>query len=166
MKSLLVVALALIFLVPLGRTVFAASASNPVSAKTTRLSFQGKMQSSETYSTISSTRYITATGSGESTVLGPFTVSYHVEWNLLDLSEVQSAQFAGINGDSIQVKGVGQAIEDRTPGMYNVVEIYTITGGSGRFAGASGMFTVKRLVSVTVGITSATFEGYILMPSN
>jgi len=73
--------------------------------------------------------------------------------------------FAGTNGDSLQAKGVGQAIEDRTPGMYNVIEIYTITGGTGRFAGASGTFTLKRLVSVTAGVAASTFEGYILLPS-
>jgi hypothetical protein len=70
------------------------------------------------------------------------------------------------NGDSLQAKGVGQAIEDRTPGMFNVVEIYTITGGTGRFTGASGTFTLKRLVSVTAGVASGTFEGYILISLN
>ena len=164
MKSLLVLTLALIFLIPLARTVFAAPAENSVAAKTTRLFFKGTLQSNETYSTISDTRYVTANGSGDSTQLGPFTVSYHVEVNLLDLSRSQSAEFAGSNGDSLQAKGVGQAIEDRTPGMFNVVEIYTITGGRGRFAGASGTFTLKCLASTAAGITSGTFEGYILLP--
>lgn len=166
MKGLLVFALALIFLVPLARTVFAAPATTVVRAGTTRLPFKGTMQSSETYSTVFPTMYVTANGAGESTQLGPFTVSYHIEVNLLDLSETESVHFAGTNGDSIQAKGVGQAIEDRTPGMHNAVEIYTITSGTGRFAGASGTFTVKRLVSITVGIASSTFEGYILIPSN
>ena len=166
MKSLLVFALALIFLIPLARTVFAAPAGDVVSAKTTRLSFKGTIQSNETYSTVFPAMYVTANGSGESTQLGPFTVSYHIEQNLLDLSQTESVDFAGTNGDSLQAKGVGQAIEDRTPGMFNVVEIYTITGGTGRFTGASGTFTLKRLVSITVGIASATFEGYILIPPN
>jgi hypothetical protein len=50
--------------------------------------------------------------------------------------------------------------------MFNVVEIYTITGGTGRFTGASGTFTLKRLVSVTAGVASGTFEGYILISLN
>lgn len=166
MKSLLVFGLALIFLIPLARTVFAAPATSVAPAKATRLPFKGTMQSNETYSTVFPTMYVTANGSGDATPLGPFTVSYHVEQNLLDLSEIESAQFAGTNGDSFQAKGVGQAIEDRTPGMYNVIQIYTITGGTGRFAGASGTFTVKRLVSITAGVASSTFEGYILISSN
>src|SRR5687768_17602782 len=165
MKSLLVFALALVFLIPLARTAVAAPAENPVTAKATRLLFKGTIQSKETYSTVSPTMYVTGNGSGEAAQLGPFTVSYHVEQNLLDLSETESAHFAGTNGDSLQAKGVRQAMEDRTPGMYNVIEIYTITGGTGRFAGASGTFTLKRLVSVTAGVAASTFEGYILLPS-
>lgn len=166
MKSLLVVALALVFLIPLARKVFAAPAGDVVSGNTTRLPFKGTLQSNETYSTVFPTMYVTANGSGEASQLGPFTVSYHVEQNLLDLSETESVHFAGTNGDSLQAKGVGQAIEDRTPGMFNVVEIYTITGGTGRFTGASGTFTLKRLVSVTAGVASGTFEGYILISLN
>ncbi len=165
MKSLLVFALALVFLIPLARTAVAAPAENPVTVKATRLLFKGTIQSKETYSTVSPTMYVTGNGAGEAAQLGTFTISYHVEQNLLDLSETELVRFAGANGDSLHAKGVGQAIEDRTPGMYNVIEIYTITGGTGRFAGASGTFTLKRLVSVTVGVAASTFEGYILLPS-
>jgi hypothetical protein len=49
--------------------------------------------------------------------------------------------------------------------MYNVVQIYKITGGSGQFAGASGTFTLKRLVNRTVGVASGTFEGYVIIQS-
>jgi hypothetical protein len=164
MKNLLVFALALILLIPLAKTAFAAPASNVLPAQATRVAFQGTMQSDESYSTVSATRFVTGNGSGESNQLGRFTVSYHVEENLHDLSGIDSIHLEAANGDSLQAKGVGQAIEDRTRGMYNVVGIYTITGGSGRFAGASGTFTLKRLVSVTVGIASSTFEGYILIP--
>jgi hypothetical protein len=81
MKSLLVVALALVFLIPLARKVFAAPAGDVVSGNTTRLPFKGTLQSNETYSTVFPTMYVTANGSGEASQLGPFTVSYHVEQN-------------------------------------------------------------------------------------
>jgi hypothetical protein len=48
--------------------------------------------------------------------------------------------------------------------MFKIIEIYTITGGTGRFASASGTFTMNRLVSITVGVASGHFEGYILLP--
>lgn len=164
MKTLLLFVIALMLLIPLARTVFAAPAANGSPAKMTRLPFTGTMQSNESYSTVFPTLFVTANGSGESTQLGQFTVSYHIEMNLVDLSEIESAHFAGINGDSLQAKGMGQAIEDRTPGMYNMIEIYTITGGTGRFTNAGGTFTLKRLVSITAGVASSIFEGYVLIP--
>ena len=164
MKSLLVFVLALIFLIPLARTAFAAPSADLYSAKTPGSPFKGTIQSDETYSKVYPTLYVTANGSGESALLGSFTVSYHTEVNLLDFSESESVEFAGSNGDVLQAKGLGQSIEDRTPDMYNVIEIYTITGGTGRFSDASGTFTLKRLVSRSAGVASSTFEGYILLP--
>ena len=167
MKSLLVSILALIFLIPLVRTGFAAPAAqatpNPA-VKMTRLSFKGTIQSTETYVTISPMMSVSATGSGDATQLGQFTVNYELEVSLLDLSGIGTMYFASTNGDSIQAKGIGQAVPNRTPDMFNVVEIYTITGGTGRFSGASGTITLNRLLSITTGAAASTFEGYILMP--
>ena len=167
MKSLLVFILALIFLIPLVRTGFAAPAAqatpNPA-VKMTRLSFKGTIQSTETYVTISPMMSVSATGSGDATQLGQFTVNYELEVSLLDLSGIGTMYFASTNGDSIQAKGIGQAVPNRTPDMFNVVEIYTITGGTGRFSGASGTITLNRLLSITTGAAASTFEGYILMP--
>ena len=167
MKSLLVLVLALIFLVPLARTVFAApapAAAPNLSANVTRLPFKDNFQATESNVTVSRMMSVSASGSGEATQIGRFTVNYEVEVNLLDLSGTGSVYLAGNNGDSIQAKGIGQAVPDRTPDMFNVVEIYTITGGTGRFAGASGTITLKRLISITTGAAMCSFEGYILLP--
>ena len=166
MKSLLAFARALGFRIPLARTGVAAPAVTPGSTKTTRIPFRGTLQSNESYRTIFPTMFVTATGSGEATLLGQITVNYQTEVNLSDLSQSGSVSFAGIDGDSLLAKGIGQAIGDRTPGRLSVVEIYTITGGTGQFARAGGTLTLKRLVSVKAGITSGSFEGYIVLPAN
>jgi len=169
MKHLLVFGIALMLLISLAPTVLAApervATSNPtLPAKMNRLAFNGTLQSTETSVTAFPTMSATATGSGNATQLGSFTIHYQVEINLLDLSATEAAQFSGTNGDSLRAEAVGQATENRTPGMLNIVDIYRITGGTGRFNGASGTFTLHRLVSVTTGAASSTFEGYILMP--
>lgn len=167
MKNLLVLAIALLFLLPLTRRAFAAPTpeSTPnATAQMTRFALQGTVQSTETYVTVFPTMSVTATGSGNATQLGSFTISYQVEISLLDLSSVESAQFMGANGDSLRAEAVGQAVENRTPGMLNVIDIYKITSGTGRFTGASGTFTLNRLVSVTTGAANSTFEGYLLLP--
>jgi hypothetical protein len=164
MKSLLVLALASVFLIPLAGRVTAAPAVESSPVRPTRLLFKGMLQSNETYSTAFYTQFVTANGSGEATELGKFTATYQMEANLLDMSVSESVAFTGENGDSLEATAAGQAFEDRTPGMFKIIEIYTITGGTGRFASASGTFTMNRLVSITVGVASGHFEGYILLP--
>jgi hypothetical protein len=163
MKNLLVFAIAMIFLIPLARTVVAAPAVKTTGTMT-RVPFKGTLQSTEIYGNSLTTMSVSANGSGNATQIGQFTIRYQSEVNLLDLSVIETAQFMGSNGDSIQARGVGQATENRTPGMFNVIQIYAITGGTGRFAGAGGTVTLNRLMSITTGATSSTFEGYILMP--
>jgi hypothetical protein len=164
MKSLLILALAAIFLIPLASRVIAAPAVEAEPARPTRLLFKGTMHSNETYSKAFYTQFVTANGSGEANELGQFTASYQMEANMLDMSVTESIYFAGANGDSLQATAVGQAFEDRTPGMFQVIEICTITGGTGRFEGASGTLTMKRLLSIDASVASSSFEGYILLP--
>jgi hypothetical protein len=167
MKNLLVLSIALLSLIPLTRTALAAPApevKSEVTTKVTRFPFKGTFQSTETSVTVFPTMSVTGRGSGQSSELGDFTINYQAEISLLDLSSIESAEFTGTRGDSLRAEAVGQAVENRTPGMLNVVDIYKITGGSGRFNNASGTFTLNRLVSATTGASSSTFEGYILIP--
>lgn len=167
MKKLLILAIALIFLIPLTRTVLAAPASKvnaEVTTRVTRLPFKGTVQATETSVTVFPTMSATGIGSGSATQIGSFTIKYQAEISLLDLSSTESVELQGTKGDVIRAEAVGQATEDRTPDMLNVIDIYKITGGTGRFNGASGTFTLTRLVSLTTGAASSTFEGYLLMP--
>ena len=167
MKNLLVLGIALVSLISVARSALAAPAQQTtpeVPAKVNRFPFNGTAQSMETSVTVFPTMSATATGSGNAIQLGAFTIRYQVEMSLLDLSSTESAEFIGTNGDSLRAEAVGQATENRTPGMLNVVDIYKITGGTGRFTGATGTFTLNRLVSVTTGAAASTFEGYILIP--
>jgi hypothetical protein len=46
------------------------------------------------------------------------------------------------------------------------VETARITGGTGRFAGATGGFIMKRVVDLSSPFTSGTFEGTISLPAS
>jgi hypothetical protein len=164
MKKLFVFIIFSTFLVPLARTVFAAPATPGITPQVTLLPVNGTMRTSETYSNASPTLLVTATGSGDATQLGRFVLSYKAEWDFLDHSTTGTAYFFTSNGDNFQAEVRGQATVDQTPGMYNVIEIYTITGGTGQFEGASGTLTLKRQVNLATGATTGTFEGTLLIP--
>jgi hypothetical protein len=118
----------------------------------------------ETYVTVYPTVSVAANGWGNAALLGQFTTSYEAQVNFLDLSVTESVRFVGINGDSLQAEAVGQATEDKTLGVLHLIEIYKVTGGTGQFKGARGTITLNRQVTVTTGVASSTFDGYILVP--
>ena len=108
-----------------------------------------------------STLMVNGTGSGNATHLGLFTIEYEVTVNLATGAGPAAAQFVSANGDSLFCEGFGQGTDSGTPGVAMIVESYTITGGTGRFAGATGTFTVERVVELATGVTSGKFKGNI-----
>ena len=100
-------------------------------------------------------------GTGNGTQLGGFTLSIP---HLVDRSTgviVGSYEFTAANGDTLTADFVGHAMPSDVPGVLYVVEIATITGGTGRFADATGSFTTERLVDTTTGTVVGSFEGTI-----
>jgi len=163
MKRLLMFAIALILLIPLARTAFAAPAGN-VATQFRRLPISGTMQSTEAYDLKFMTMSVNANGSGTATQTGQFTIAYQGKVDFSDLSTTESARLTASNGDRIDLTGVGQATQSTTPSIFNIVQIYKITGGTGQFAGASGTITLNRIFNIASGLSSSTFEGYILVP--
>jgi hypothetical protein len=100
---------------------------------------------------------------GVATQLGRFTMTYKVTVNLPAATSTGSAELTAANGDIIFTTFVGLGVPTDTPLLNHIVEINTITGGTGRFAGAQGAFVVDRLVDLTTqpAITFGSFQGTI-----
>ena len=70
----------------------------------------------------------------------------------------------GANGDSIYTTVSGKLALTSTPGVASIMETYTITGGTGRFVGVTGQFTLERLIDFGTGFTAGLFQGTIIYP--
>jgi hypothetical protein len=98
-------------------------------------------------------------GSGNATQLGRFTVS---ATSLFGIPWAGYYTFTAANGDTLNAffqlrrqSGTPFIVEDAT------IEDAGIFGGSGRFAGASGVFTINRSYEAITGGTTGSFEGTI-----
>lgn len=158
-KILASIVIALLLVIVLMSTTLAAPAGGE-----RELLLKGYIEAVESYAINFPIMSVTASGSGTASQLGRFTVSYEVAVDLTTVSGPASAEFVAANGDSIYANGTGQATETGTPGVFNVVENYTITGGTGRFAGASGTITLDRVVDTNTGVTSGSISGTIVLP--
>lgn len=149
----------LLLLIILASTVFAAP-----TASGQQLLFKGSLESTETQQAVFPTLYVSATGSGNATQFGLYAYSFQGQVNIPTLSGTTSATFVAADGSTLSADGVGQGTPTATPGIVSIVENYTISGGTGRFAGASGSFTVERVLNRATGVSTGTISGTILLP--
>ena len=150
---------ALLLVIVLASTVFAAPAAGE-----RQLLLKGSLQTAETQQVVFPTIFVNGTGSGNATQLGLYTISYHAQLNIPTLSSTVSATLVAADGSSLFGIGTVQGTPTARPGIVSIVETYIITGGTGRFAGATGNFTVERVINRATLLTSGTISGTILLP--
>ena len=109
--------------------------------------------------------FVDGSGSGKATHLGRFTMTYELEGDLLTRKTFGSSVFTAANGDSLTTDFTGPGTQTATanPDVRSIVEVHTITGGTGRFAGATGSFIRKYLLNLVTGVTSGSFSGTIVI---
>jgi hypothetical protein len=135
-----------------------ASVAVAVAAETP---FKGTVSAVETGVTIFPIRSITREGEGTATYLGKYTEQVTAQINVVTRHLTGAATFTAANGDTLTATVEGQSTLTTTPGVLSIVEFYTITGGTGRFAGATGTFTLESTVTQATGVSSGTFSGTI-----
>jgi hypothetical protein len=111
-----------------------------------------------------STMYVDGHAWGNATHLGKYTATFAATVNLVcGCSVGDTVHFIAANGDSLDGVGSGSGGPSGTPGFNLVTQTYAITGGTGRFAGATGSFTVVRLANNATGVSSGSFTGEIVL---
>lgn len=151
---------------PIAVMILTTALAVPAAAQS-RVPFRGSIQGQESdvfQGPPPGTLAVDGSATGIATQLGRCTFTWQVTVNLADGSAIGSSQFIAANGDVLYATTVGQGEPTDTPGVSRIVEINTITGGTGRFNLARGSFTVERLVDLTTGLTSGAFHGTVSSP--
>ena len=112
------------------------------------------------------TDYVVVDAAGVSNKLGQFTVTVPHFVHLPTRTAIGTYEFTAANGDKLYADFTGQAAPTATPGVISIVETATITGGTGRFAGATGGFVAERLFDRIAGTTVGFFSGTVSSPGS
>jgi hypothetical protein len=100
---------------------------------------------------------------GNATHLGKFTSAELATVNIITRIGTGTFLFTAANGDT--VFGTFSGLATLTaPNVLTIVENAFITGGTGRFAGATGGFTRTRFKNTVTGVTAGEFAGTISSP--
>lgn len=154
------------FYLPIAALILTATLVVPAAAQN-QVPFKGSLQGHETDTPEGGPPPTTLTADGNTTgiatLVGQFSFTYNLTVTLASRTATGFGHLIAANGDSIYTTITGSS-DLTTPGLTRITEIDTITGGTGRFAGAQGSFTVERLVNQATGFTSGSLHGTITSP--
>jgi hypothetical protein len=148
----------------LALVAFAAGLAAPADARE-GVPFKGCLAGSYTVTVNPPIGTFEGGGEGRATQLGQFTFEFPhtVNFAVTPPAGIGTYTFTAANGDMVEADFTGFSTP-LAPGYVLVEEEAVITGGTGRFAGASGEFSIVRLVDQVNGETIGCFEGTISRP--
>jgi hypothetical protein len=132
----------------------------PSAAAQKQVPFKGTFEGNDT---VIPPDTITTAATGTGTLIGHFSLDEVVTVTSL----AGTGHWIAPNGDIIYTTFVASPVPG--PVVFKVTESHTITGGTGRFAGATGSFTVQRTHIVEPSddgthVTFGSFDGTISSP--
>ena len=127
--------------------------------------FNGSLEGSFTSTPIPGTpnALVAARGTGNATQLGNFSFDFPLTVNVMLQTGSGIYTFTAANGDTVFADVIAQSML-LPNGLRRVTETATITGGTGRFAGATGSFICERFLDRATGEVTGSFDGTISSP--
>lgn len=98
---------------------------------------------------------------GNATQLGNYDLVVTAVANPPAMTAEGTYEFVAANGDTLTADFIGVGVPTETPGVVLQLETAIITGGTGRFAGATGSFEVERLFDRNILMGVGEFTGRI-----
>lgn len=134
--------------------------SASLSSSAQSLPFKGSFEGTQTMTPLAPPLgAVAGSATGTGTHLGRFTASFPHTVNFATRTGEGTWTFTAANGDTLTASFTGQATPQGA--TTSIVEQATVTGGTGRFAGATGSFVVERTFDPAAGATWGSFSGTI-----
>jgi hypothetical protein len=147
---------------PIAAMVLTAALANPAAAEEKQVPFKGAFHGQDTVPCVTQALPLCTTATGIGTHLGRFNFAHGLTLDS-PTTGAGSAHWVAADGDSIDSTSVVSAdFSTRPLGYITVTEMHKITGGTGRFAGAQGSFTLERthIVELSADGTHVTFGSF------
>jgi hypothetical protein len=157
---------------PIAGMILTAALALPAAAQNL-VPFKGAIQGNDTDGVFSfPVLPVTTIGAGTGTHLGDFSFTQQAAVNVVNGTATGSTHWIAANGDTIDTTFTGSGGPTDAPPVcpglgetiIRITEIHTITGGTGRFAGARGTFRVERQASPVTFKTCGSYQGTITSP--
>ena len=126
--------------------------------------FRGRLEGDVTRTPAPPVVLVDIEATGVATQLGEFELDIPHVVDPVNRTAIGTYEFTAANGDTLYAEFTGQARPTEVPGVIAIVERATIVGGTGRFVGATGSFTVERLFDAAASTTFGSFAGTISTP--
>ena len=153
-------------LIAAGALTLAIALAGPVSAGS-QVPFKGTLAGTATITPLNPPIVaVRVEATGTATYLGRFALEAPHTVNQATLTAVGTYLITAANGDTITADLAGTAVMVSPPNVIAITETATVTGGTGRFAGATGSIEVKRMFNRATGVTTGTLEGWISRPGS
>jgi hypothetical protein len=143
--------------------------ASTVLAQVNNVQFKGAFDGRATGAVQDGSLLLNSAGAGTAVPIGRFTYAAKSTVELANGRETGDIQLVTANGDMISGVLVGLGTPTGTPNLTHVIELVAITGGTGRFQGATGNLTLDFLddnTSRPTGLTSGSLRGTISTPSS
>jgi hypothetical protein len=124
-----------------------------------QLPFSGSLDANEVDVAVPPNLMVEGTATGNGSHLGRFTATYAATVSLATGTATGTFTFIAANGDRLESTFVGLGVPTANPDIASIEEVATILSGTGRFAGATGAFTIHRTANLVTGASSGSFDG-------
>ena len=146
--------------------MFLSVALSGPAADAGRIPLNGTMEASESYQSLPDPSlgfFGNASGTATTERLGQLLLFYDGIVDVAISAGPGGTRLIDTNGDSIYALYWGQGAAPDPNGDVRVVHTATIVGGTGRYADATGSFTVDRMLNIFTGATSGSINGTIIV---